>query len=333
MESLGYAQQAQGAHSWDLCHQWLEQALRDCENQDPHRRCLVMNNMGVLFRRLHDTDQAVHCFERALEGCQEPWLRGRIFANWAVLEHRRGQLNQARRYYQDALTGCSEPPEDELAAARICLNFAWLHLQQDRQVQADTLLKRARQLVQLHPEDSLLECRLHLGLARSAQAQKRLAKAEIEILQSIRVAQKLGYFEPIVHSQARASLANCYSLQAVSQLDNPDTRQDGVERSQQAEVLFAEALSLLVDWGHRHSFEYVEAISLQVDHWIRMKQWQQAEDSLQKLLAMVTEMTTLETTFKASAWERAALVLRQLEQHELADLAVQQLQALSATRK
>jgi tetratricopeptide (TPR) repeat protein len=292
-----------------------------------------MNNLGVLFRRMHDADQAVSCFEQALDGCEEPWLRGRIFSNWAVLEHRRGQLTVARRCYQDALNCCSEPPEDELAVARICLNFAWLHLQQDRQVQADTLLKRARLLVQQHPEDSLLECRLHLGLARSAQVQKRLAKAEIEILQAIRVAQKLGYFEPIVHSQARARLADCYSLQALGQLDNPDTVKDGQERSQQAEILFSEALSILVDWGHRHSFEYVETLSLQVDHWVRTRQWHPADESLQRLLAMVTEMTTLETTFKARAWERAALVLRQLEQFELADLATQQFQALTLGKK
>lgn len=332
LESLGYAQQALGAHSFELCHQWLEQALLECQSQDPARRCLVYNNMGVLFRRVHDTEQAVHCFEQALEGCEEPWLRGRIFANWAVLEHRGGNLTAARRYYQDALNCCSEPVEDELAVARICLNFAWLHLQQDRFLQADSLLKRARALVQNHPEDSLLECRLHLGLARSAQAQKRLAKAEQEVLQAIRVAQKLGFFEPIVNSQARSALAHCYSLQALGQLDNPDTCKDGRERCEHAEVLFEEALTLLSDWGHRLSFEYVEAVSLHVDHWIRMKKWVQAEESLQKLLAMVNEMKTLETGFKASAWERAALVLRQLDQKELADLATARWQELMARK-
>ena len=330
IESLGYAQQALGAHSWDLCHQWLEQALRDCEHQAPDRRSLVMNNLGVLFRRVHDADSAVSCFEKALDGCQEAWLRGRIFANWAVLEHRRGQLIPARRYYQDALLCCSEPVEDELAVPRICLNFAWLHLQQDREVQADTLLKRARLLVQKHPDDHLLECRLHLGLARLAQSQKRLAKAEVEILQAVRVAQKLGYFEPIVHSQARASLAHCYSLQAEEQLANSDTHQDGQERRDQAETLFTESLALLQDWGHRHSFEYVETLSLQVDHFMRMKLWAQAEEVLQKLLAMVTEMQTLETSIRVSAWERAAAVLRQLEQFELADLAQQHVDELSA---
>lgn len=332
LESLGYAQQALGSHSWELCQRWLNHALTECDAQDGTRRSLVLNNLGVMFRRIHDAEQAVACFEQALEQLEDTWLRGRIFGNWAVLEHRRGKLAAARRLYQDALNCCSEPVEDELAVARICLNFAWLHLQQDRQVQAETLLKRARLLVQKHPEDGLLECRLHLALARLAEFQKRLGKAESEILQALRLAQKLGYFDPIVHSQARASLGHCYSVQAASQLENPDTLQDGLSRSGEAEKLFDEALTMLEDWGHRHSFDYVETLSLQVDHGIRMKKWSEAEPVMKRLIARVTEMTTLDPAFQARAWERAALVLRQVGNGVMADLAQQRFEELTVRK-
>lgn len=328
-ESIEYARQALMACSWELCAQWLERALEQCQDLEPNRRALTLNNLGLMFRRIGDWEQALACYEQALQCAVEEWLRGRVVANLAVLEHRRGNLNQARKRYSEALSACES---DELATARVCINFSWLHLQQERTVQAETLLKRARALTQNHPEEPTMECRLHLGNARLALAQKRLSKAEMEVLQAIRGAQKLDYFEPILHAQARAALANVYSLQASEQLDNPGTAADGEQRRQQADTLFEESLILLQDWGQKLSFEYVDASSLQVDHFIRMKQWERAEEALQTLLSLVSEMTGLDPQVRAGAWERAGTVLRQLGKSDLAREAVAEWQKITGKR-
>jgi tetratricopeptide (TPR) repeat protein len=328
-ESLENARQALIACEWDLCSQWLERALEDCAHMEPNRRALTLNNLGLMFRRIGDWQQAIACYEQAMLAVQEDWLKGRIIANWAVLEHRQGRLNEARRRYSEALTICGA---DELAVARVCINFSWLHLQQERTVQAETLLKRARSLTQNHPEDPVMQSRLHLGAARLALHQKRLAKAEMEVLQGIRLAQKLDYFEPVLHAQARAALGNVYSLQAVEQLDQPTTQKDGEQRRGQAQVLFQESLMLLLDWGQKLSYEFVDAAALQVDHFIRLQMWNDAEIALQEALSVVTEMTGLDPQIRAGTWERAAKVLVQLGKHELAKRALKEFQAISLER-
>lgn len=320
MESLTSAQQALGSYSFERCLQWLKHAMPECQ-ADPVKRCLLLNNMGVYHRKSGNPEKAVRFFEQALQDCELGWLRGRIFANWGVLEHRRGNLVAARRLYQDALNCCSEPLEDEKAVVRLCINFAWLHVQQDRGVQADTLLRRARSLVAKHPEDAMLECRYHLAMGRAAMAGKRLAKAEMDFLQASRVVQKLDYFEPVLLAQCRSALANCYSVQAFGQLDASDTKKDGLERGEQAENLFQEALELLEGADQARSLEFVEALSLAVDHSIRTGQWDSAEERVQQLLELVTSLEHLEIGIRISAWERATRILRQVGKLQLAERA------------
>ena len=327
MESLTSAQQALGAYSFERCLQWLKHAMPECQ-EDPVKRCLLLNNMGLYHRKNGDPDKAVRFFEQALQECQTSWLRGRIFANWGVLEHRRGNLVAARRLYQDALNCCSQPVEDEKAVVRLCINFARLHVQQDRGVQADTLLRRARSLVAKYPDDAMLECRYHLAMGRAAMAGKRLSKAELDFLQAIRVVQKLDYFEPVLLAQCRAALANCYSVQAFGQLDTSETKRDGMERGEQAENLFLEALELLEGADQSRSLEYIEALSLAIDHSIRTGKWETAEIRVQQLLELVTAIEHLEVGIRISAWERATQILRQVGKPQLAERAQRRQTAL-----
>ena len=320
MESLTSAQEALGSYSFERCLEWLKHAMPECQS-DPVKRCLLLNNMGVYHRKNGNPDKAVRFFEQALQDCEPSWLRGRIFSNWGVLEHRRGNLVAARRLYQDALNCCSQPVEDEKAVVRLCINFAWLHVQQDRGVQADTLLRRARGLVARFPDDAMLECRYHLAMGRSAMAGKRLAKAEVDFVQAIRVVQKLDFFEPVLLAQCRAALANCYSVQAFGQLDASDTKRDGLERGDQAENLFQEALELLEGADQANSLEYVEALSLAVDHSIRTGHWEEAESRVQRLLELVTALEHLEIGLRISAWERATHILRQVGKTQLSERA------------
>lgn len=320
MESLTSAQEALGSYSFERCLEWLKHAMPECQ-ADPLKRCLLLNNMGVYHRKNGNPEKAVRFFEQALQSCEPSWLRGRIFANWGVLEHRRGNLVVARRLYQDALNCCSQPVEDEKAVVRLCINFAWLHVQQDRAVQADTLLRRARGLVAKYPDDAMLECRYHLAMGRSAVAGKRLAKAEVDFVQAIRVVQKLDFFEPVLLAQCRAALANCYSVQAFGQLDASDTKRDGIERGEQAENLFQEALELLECADQSSSLEYIETLSLAVDHSIRTGDWEQAEQRVQRLLELVTALEHLEIGLRISAWERATQILRQVGKTQLAERA------------
>jgi len=331
IDSLERARQELASCRWDNCHGLLEQALE--EVQETAQRAVVLNNLGMLFRKIADLDQAEACFEQALECQPEAGLAGRIRANWAVLQHRRGHFRAARKLYQEALVLCSEPSEDELAVARICLNFSWLHLQQGRKAQAETMIKRARGIVQSLPEQEVLQSRLHLGLGRCALEQGRLTKAEVELLQAIRVAQRMRQFDPIIHSQARALLAQIYSRQAVEQLAQKHTEQDGQKRCNQAEMLFVESLMMLDDWGQKLTLEYAENLSLQVDHWIRLQDWERAEIWLQKLLLLAGEMKSLDAQMKASAWERASKVLHQLHKHELAAQALVEFQTLSKVKR
>ncbi|MBX3166496.1 MAG: tetratricopeptide repeat protein [Candidatus Eremiobacteraeota bacterium] len=327
MESLTSAQQALGSYSFELCLQWLKHAMPDCQ-ADPVKRCLLLNNLGLYHRKNGNPEKAARFFEQALQDCQPSWLRGRIFANWGVLEHRRGNLVAARRLYQDALNCCSQPVEDEKAVVRLCINFARLHVQQDRGVQADTLLRRARGLVAKYPDDAMLECRYHLAMGRAAMAGRRLAKAEVDFVQAIRVVQKLDYFEPVLLAQCRSELANCYSLQAFGQLDVSETKKDGLERGDQAENLFCEALELLEGAEQSQSLEYIEALSLAMDHSVRTGQWENAETRVQKLLERVTATEHLEIGIRISAWERATLILRQVGKPQLAERAQRRQTAL-----
>jgi tetratricopeptide (TPR) repeat protein len=327
MESLTSAQAALGSYRLDLCHQWLKHAMPEAQD-DPIRRCVLLNNFGLDHRRNHNPVKAARFFQQALQDCEASWLRGRIFANWGVLEHRRGNLVAARRLYQDALNCCSQPVEDEKAVARVCINFAWLHVQQDRGVQADTLLRRARSLVARYPEDTMLECRLHLAMGRAAMAGRRLTKAEADFLQAVRVVQKLDYFDAVLLAQCRAALANCYSLQAFGQLDTSETRKDALERGSQADNLFVESLELLEDADQATSLEYIEALSMAVDHSIRTGQWGVAEARVQKLLELVTGIEHLEAGLKVRAWERATQILRQVGKTQLAERAQRRATAL-----
>ena len=320
MESLTSAQQALGAYSFERCLQWLKHAMPECQ-VDPVKRCLLLNNLGIYHRKSGDPEKAVRFFEQALQECSTSWLRGRIFANWGVLEHHRGNLVAARRLYQDALNCCSQPVEDEKAVARLCINFARLHIQQDRTVQADTLLRRARGLVAKYPDDAMLECRLHLALGRAAMAGKRLSKAEVDFTQAIRVVQKLDYFEPVLLAQTRAALADCYSIQAFAQMDGAATQKDGRDRIDEAENLFGEALDLLDDAEQGRGLEYIETLSLAVDHSVRTGRWETAEMRVQKLLELVTATEHLEIGLRISAWERATQILRQVGKTELAERA------------
>ncbi len=320
MESLTSAQAALGSYSFERCLQWLKHAMPECQ-QDPVKRCLLLNNMGLYHRKSGNPEKAARFFEQALQDCQPGWLRGRIFANWGVLEHRRGNLVAARRLYQDALNCCSQPVEDEKALVRLCINFARLHVQQDRGVQADTLLRRARSLVAKYPDDAMLECRYHLAMGRAAMAGKRLAKAEVDFLQAIRVVQKLDFFEPVLLAQCRSALANCYSVQAFGQLDVSDTKKDGMERGEQAENLFLEALELLESADQASSLEYIETLSLATDHSIRTGKWETAEIRIQNLLELVTVIEHLEIGIRISAWERATQILRKVGKPELAERA------------
>lgn len=295
---------------------------------DPTRRCVLLNNFGLYHRRNNNPVKAARFFEQALQDCQPSWLRGRIFANWGVLEHRRGNLIAARRLYQDALNCCSDPVEDEKAVVRLCINFAWLHVQQDRGVQADTLLRRARSLIANYPDDHMLECRYHLAMGRAAMAGKRLAKAETDFLQAVRVVQKLEYFDGVLLAQCRAALANCYSLQAFGQLDACETKKDGLARGAQADNLFIESLELLEDADQATSLEYIEALSMAVDHSIRTGKWGTAEEREQKLLELVTNTEHLEIGLKIRAWERATQVLRQVGKTHLAERAQRRATAL-----
>ncbi|MBS2034240.1 hypothetical protein JST97_04590 [bacterium] len=327
VDSLTSAQAALGAYDLDLCHQWLKHAMPESQD-DPVKRCVMLNNLGLYRRRKNDPEKAARFFQQALQDCPSPWLRGRIFANWGVLEHRRGNLVAARRLYQDALNCCSEPVEDEKALARICINFAWLHVQQDRGVQADTLLRRARSLVANYPEDALLECRYHLAMGRAAMAGKRLSKAETDFLQALRVVQKLDHFDGVLLSQCRAALANCYSLQAFGQLDLSETKKDGLQRGDQAENLFVESLELLEDANQSESLEYIEALSMAVDHSIRTTRWEQAEERVQRLLELIVSTEHLEMGLKIRAWERATQILRQVGKPQLAERAQRRAAAL-----
>lgn len=327
MESLTSAQQALGSYSFERSLEWLKHAMPECQ-EDPVKRCLLLNNMGLYHRKSGNPDKAVRFFEQALQECEPSWLRGRIFANWGVLEHRRGNLVAARRLYQDALNCCSQPVEDEKAVVRLCINFARLHVQQDRGVQADTLLRRARGLVAKYPDDAMLECRYHLAMGRAAMAGKRLAKAEVDFVQAIRVVQKLDYFEPVLLAQCRSALANCYSVQAFGQLDTSETRRDGRERCEQAETLFLESLELLEGADQVQSLEYIETLSLAMDHSIRTGKWETAEVRVQRLLELVTATEHLEIGIRISAWERATQILRQVGKPQLAERAQRRQMAL-----
>jgi tetratricopeptide (TPR) repeat protein len=337
-QSLEYAQAALTNQSWDLCRQWLEHALREATSEGPARQALVLNNLGVFYRRLHEPRRAEECFEKAWSlaqsrcGAQAQTLQGRILANWAVLDHRQGRLIEARRRYQDSLLMCSEPVEDELAVARICLNLSWLHLQQDRLAQATTLLNRARGVAQKYPRELQLWAYLHLGSGRLALAEKRLAKAEMETLLAVRQSQKLAHFDPLLQAQTRAALANVYSLQARTQLDLAETNREGLSKSEEADRLFCQALDMLDDWGVPISFEYLESLSLRVDHLIRVQKFSLAEQQLQRLLVMLTEMDNLDPAFQMRAWERAAEVLARLGQTEMAAAARLQCEALSGKK-
>jgi hypothetical protein len=63
-----------------------------------------------------------------------------------------------------------------------------------------------------------------------------------------------------------------------------------------------------------------------------MKKWSEAEPVMKRLIARVTEMTTLDPAFQARAWERAALVLRQVGNGVMADLAQQRFEELTVRK-
>lgn len=330
--SIEYAQHALSTCSWEVCHQWLEQALAECQQVAPERRVVTLNNLAILFRRVHDYQQAMACYEQALEMLEElpgvVWLRGRVLANLAALEHRRGELIPARARYQEALEVCSDPVVDELAVAHIAVNLALLHLQQDRSTQAETLLRRARSMFQHHPDQQFLEARYHLVQARLAIFQKRLTKAEMEALQAIRMAQKLPTFDPVLQSQARAALAQIYSRGALSEAEQLQVAGDNTQRREQADVLFEEALTLLEDHGLSQALEYLEALSLRLDHEIRIQNWQRAEATALQLLTRMETFEALDPDFRARAWERASKALGKLGKVEEAQVAHQQWQRL-----
>lgn len=333
IQSVNYAQQAALTQSWDLCQQWLGRALDQSPLEDSEQRSLVLNNLGVHYRRFHRLDRARECFEKAFYWSETPWLRGRILANWAVLEHRGGDLKSARKRYQEALLLCSEYAEDPLAVARICVNLAWLHLQQDRAVQTESLLKRAKGLISDFPEEIQLESRIWLGFGRLDLTQKRLAKAEAAVLSALRAAQRMNSFDPLLHAQARAGLAQVFSHQAEGLLDGRDTHGAGLEKAAQAEGLFGEAEDLLEDSGLPVNFERLDLLGLHIDHYIRVKAWSKAEVPLQRLLGLVEKMPFLDPTLRSRVWEKAAEVLRRLEQRELAAAASQKALALARAKR
>ena len=333
---MEYAQHALCGCSWDVCHQWLEQAWLECQDQVPERRVVTLNNLAILFRRSHDYQQAMACYEQALEILESLpgviWLRGRVLANLAALEHRRGELIQARARYQEALEVCSDPIVDELAVAHIAVNLALLHLHQERVPQAETLLRRARSMFQHHPGQYFLEARYHLAQSRLAIHQRRLTKAEMEALQAIRMAQKLPTFDPVLQSQARACLAQIYSRGALSEAEQLQVAGEATERREQADVLFEEALGLLEDHNVSNSLEYLEALSLRLDHEIRIQHWQRAEATALDLLTRMGAFESLDLEFQARAWERASKALGKLGRNEEAQTAQLQWQSLLAQR-
>lgn len=334
--SIEYAQHALSTCNWEVCHQWLEQALSDCQQQAPERRVVTLNNLAILYRRAHDYQQAMACYEQALAMLEDLpgvlWLRGRVLANLAALEHRRGELIQARARYQEALETCSDPVLDELAVAHIAVNLALLHLQQERVPQAETLLRRARSMFQHHPGQHFLEARYHLAQSKLAIYQRRLTKAEMEALQAIRMAQKLATFDPVLQSQARVTLAQIYSRGALSEAEQLQVAGEGSERREQADVLFEEALALLEDYGLSGALEYLEGLSLRLDHEIRIQHWQRAEATALNLLTRMGAFEALDTDFQARAWERASKALGKLGQVEEAQAAHQQWQSLVAQK-
>lgn len=330
MENLNHAKVALQACRWDACHQWLEKCL---EEPDLKHRGLFMHNLALLFRKIADYDQAEACLEQGLECSKEAWLRGRLTANYGVLELRRGRFTQARKRFQEALDLASELPEDTLAIIMTSLNFSHLQVKQGHLVQAESLVKRARGLAQHYPDRLELQARVHLGVARVALAQDRLSRAEMELLQSIRKAQKMGHFEATLQAQARALLGEVYSRQAAELMRQNQMEKEAKERSEMAETLLEEARNSLRDWGLRMTLEYLECISAQADHWIRWQSWEKAEATLQRLATLCSEIRGVDRRLHASAWERAARVLHHLDRHDLALEATTQFQKLQKRRR
>ena len=50
MESLTSAQAALGSYHLELCQQWLKHAMPESQD-DPTRRCVLLNNFGLYHRR------------------------------------------------------------------------------------------------------------------------------------------------------------------------------------------------------------------------------------------------------------------------------------------
>ncbi|MFN8614283.1 MAG: hypothetical protein U0931_42520, partial [Vulcanimicrobiota bacterium] len=150
---------------------------------------------------------------------------------------------------------------------------------------------------------------------------------------AIRVVQKLDYFDGVLLAQCRAALANCYSLQAFGQLDLSETKKDGQERGNQAENLFIESLELLVDAEQGESLEYIEALSLAVDHSMRTGKWELAEERVQKLLELIIAVEHMEIGLKIRAWERAAQILRHVGKTHLAERAARRVAALQREQR
>lgn len=305
---------------------WLETAAEQAASGRPDHQALTLSNLGLALRKLGEWKGAISCYERSLRLAQASWLQGRVSNNLALLEHRLGRLPQARRRYTEALALCSAEPEDRLGVARVCVNLAWLHLQSDRATQAETLLKRARGLLpaDASAEASRLEARFHLAATRLAAGQKKLAKAELEALQAFRAAQRLGSDEPWLQALVRAVLADVYSRQAAEQLGHELTRKDGERKRDRADELLVEvAARTPFEPGHP-CYEAVDLLWLRAEHQVRMGRWEQADEELRRLLLTTVDMDGLDPAVTVRCWDRAAHVLRQLDQHELAAEAVRQ---------
>lgn len=314
--STSYGQCALQRGEWQKAHGWFEQALQEAERIGENLLIATsLNNLGVCLRNMGDYGTARLALERAisLEPRDGEWLDFRTILrnNLAVLLHRAGAMALARRYYNESLHEIPSGEDPFGPWLGPMYNLALLNLHQGKTVQAESLLKRTRQLAERDwGEDHPYRGMLHLAFGLVALEQQRLQRAETQFYKALQCFDEDAPDDALLASRTRIGLAQVYLKQSaqVGQLGTSNSLIG--EKQREAEGLFEDALRVISDLKSTSCPEYLEASSAYCDYLIACGRWADAEHWLNRLVDGVQRLYGMEHPLIVSALERVTVVLR-----------------------
>jgi tetratricopeptide (TPR) repeat protein len=347
LQQLGREDLDQGLLTDSL--QFYKEACLEAEGLQPLYGLIAINNVAVARRVNGDRQRAKELLENAVvKAISEPaWVepQAALLNNLGVIYHRQGQLGPARRYYQEALQILAEHTISlDISVGCLC-NLADLNLQQSKATQAESLLKRARQLIErqlgvAQSDDSKepgdedlklagtaielsereqalaeLQCRVQVGLGWVGVAQQRLARAEASFVAALRKGSRNTVRSRVLEARAQVGLADVYSRQslALTRAAGDDVEAGfaaRTEKLEQAELFFTESLSLLTALGDLGRHPYFEGAASYIDHLIRSQRFEEADSWINSALPWLDTMYGGEHPTVLAYLENLVLVLR-----------------------